>query len=165
VVEAVKFAPQAMLGALFPMLMRLRAGHRRTAPTGGLTGWTLALCAAAAAALTLAAGPLIALVFGERYAPSVGAVQILAWTLVPYALTANLSLRMVTEGREWAVLAATAGALATALLFFWLLVPRFGLTGACWAALSSEVAQAALFVMVMRRRSRTVQVAEYGSVT
>lgn len=153
IVEALKIVPQALLGALFPMLAR-RAEQSRLLPFGRASlRLSVAFCLVAALGSSLLASPLILLIYGEGFLLAAHALQILAWGLVPYAVTATLSLELVAQGREWSALRGTlAGGLFAALLFA-LWVPHFGLTGACWASLTAESFQAAGF-LVSRRAAR-----------
>jgi O-antigen/teichoic acid export membrane protein len=99
---------------------------------------------------TFLARPLVFLLFGPDYAPSLLPLQIMAWSLLPYTYAAQASLELVSSGREAPViLAATLALVATALLFL-VLVPPFGLAGAGWAVLLGECVQA-LAIAALRR--------------
>ncbi len=154
VVEAAKIIPYAAFGALFPAMMQPLAESGRRA--GRV--WLVVLAAMLAAALILngLAAPLVRLLYGPRYEPSIPALAILAWTLLPYTLSARLSLDLVTAGQERWAAAATALALGVAVLLYGLLSRSLGLIGACWAALGAESAQAGLMLSArwLARRGR-----------
>ena len=147
--DAAKVVPYAYLGALFPALSRQalhldgdRVTHRGSSlllPAYGL---------AAALALSLFAGPLAGLLYGPGYAPAVPLLRVLAWALPPYAVSALLSLEMVTSGRERPVVLATAASLGASVILYALLIPAQGAAGAARAALAGECIQALLFVLV-----------------
>ncbi|MBF8282023.1 MAG: rane protein of unknown function [Anaerolineales bacterium] len=157
VVEGLKIGHYAVLGALFPALARLmhpgESGppHATIAQTLRLSFIRLfGLAVGLALSITVLAGPLVGVIYGPRFAPSAGALQILVWCLIPYTLTAVISLRLVTLGAERLVLMGTAASLAISFGLYGLLIPRFGLMGACWGMLAAECAQAGIFLWLNR---------------
>jgi O-antigen/teichoic acid export membrane protein len=152
VVEGMKVGHYAVLGALFPALSRAgREGDPLTAPAlRPVFVRLLSLGVGLALIVTLLADPLVALLFGPRFAPSIGALRIVIWSLVPYTLTAVLSLKLVALGAEGAVLKGAAAGLAVSLVFYGLLIPRFGIAGAGWAMLAAECVQAGIFLWLNR---------------
>jgi O-antigen/teichoic acid export membrane protein len=118
-VEAARLLPAAVLGAVFPLLVRQQAavdGWVRW----GLVGYGLL----AALLLIVLARPLLHLLFGPAYEPAVLPLRLLALGIVPFTLSQPLAAELVAAGREKRVLAATGVALvATAVLstlaFFW----------------------------------------------
>jgi O-antigen/teichoic acid export membrane protein len=146
-VEGFKLLHIAVLGAVLPALSHWTGQPQdaeklfRTVLLG-LAGFSLA----AAFGGTLLAGPLVTLLFGAGYSPAVPLFRILVWVLVPYTLTACLSLRLVTRGREKTALAAAAGGLVLAIgLNLWL-VPVIGSAGAVSAAVLAESGLAAVYL-------------------
>jgi O-antigen/teichoic acid export membrane protein len=146
IVEALKIVPQALLGALFPRWAGGGESPRAGTPLLLMLGYS----AAAAALCTLVAQPLVELLYGDRFAAAAAALPPMAWSLVPYALGAHLSLGLIARRHEWAVAGATCAALVVALALFAALAPRAGLAGAAWAVLGGETAQAALFLLLWR---------------
>jgi O-antigen/teichoic acid export membrane protein len=99
----------------------------------------LLLASALAAVILIAlAQPSVTLLFGASYANSAALVQILALSLIPYTLSASLSVRLVTQGRERRVLWATAIGLTAAFFLNGWLIPRAGSNGAALAVVISE---------------------------
>ncbi len=157
VVEGLKIGHYAVLGALFPALARLtRTGESGPPHLSAAQALRpslirlLALAVGLALSVSVFAGPLVGLIYGLRFAPSVGALQILVWSLIPYTLTAVISLRLVTLGAEGVVLKGTAAGLVVSFILYGLMIPRFGLTGACWGLLAAECFQAGLFLWLNR---------------
>ena len=144
VIEATKLAPQAVLGALFPILARASGDSANQLVRASQTT-TLIIGAVAFGVCVSFAQPIIGLIYGNRFEPSILALQILASSLIPYTFTANISLKFVARGREWLVLRGTVIAVAIAVTLFAILVPRFGLLGACGALVIAEWIQASLF--------------------
>jgi O-antigen/teichoic acid export membrane protein len=120
----------------------------------------LAVGAAIALSLSVFAGPLVILLFGADYTPAVPALRILAWMLIPYTITAYLSLAMLAAGRERIVVRGlVVGLLVLALLLF-LLVPLAGPNGAALACLIAELAHAGVLLayhIPVRLRSNLVE--------
>ncbi len=154
IVEASKLLPQVLLGALLPMLMPMVAGRGALRLTRLSLVLSLAFCSIAALLLTILAPPLVNSIFGQSFLPAVSALEILSWSLIPYALTANLTLAMISQGHEWSVLRLTLAGVLISLLLLALLVPRLGLLGACWASLIAEAIQAILYLAWNRTGAR-----------
>ncbi|WP_420645233.1 methyltransferase domain-containing protein [Candidatus Leptofilum sp.] len=101
-VEAARLLPAAVMGAVFPVLARQQA------PMAGWVHWgLLGYGLLAAILLTVLARPLIFLLFGDTYETAVPPLQLLAWGLLPFALSQPLALEMIVAGAEKRVLAGT----------------------------------------------------------
>jgi O-antigen/teichoic acid export membrane protein len=149
VLEGLKLGHFALLGALLPALSRGIQHPRRTslAVLSGL----LVVSALLGGTVTVAARPILLVLFGEAYLSAVPLLVILIWSLVPYSVSAWLSVEMVARGKERALLTATALSLPLTALLFFGLIERFDLVGAAWAVLISEVTQAGILIFVQRR--------------
>jgi O-antigen/teichoic acid export membrane protein len=149
VVEALKLGHIAVLGALLPALFAVQAqpdGASDRGEAGRLFSrslWgLLALGLAGALGAALFAHPLVTFLYGSRYLAAGPALRILAWLLVPYSLSAALTVGMIARGREKLVTTVLAASLAAGLLLNLVWVPVWGLSGACLAALAAECVQA-----------------------
>ncbi len=149
-VEALKLVHVAALGALLPALAS-QGGE--TADGRRLFGRVCGLLAAVSGGIVLALGvgarPLVALLLGPGYAASAGLLQVLSWGLIPYTVSACLSVWEITRGREKRVLVATAAATGVAVVGYPLMVGWLGAVGAAWAAVGVEGVGAAVFLVVM----------------
>lgn len=148
IVEAIKMVPQAFLGSLFPIM-----AHRAftSKPNMLFQNSLLALVgfgALAATAIYVFAQPTIELLYGASFQSSVPALQILGWSMIPYAISAHTSLELVSKNRERVVLIITLISLVIAFALNLALIPGFGVIGVCASALASECAQAIMFRMV-----------------
>lgn len=145
IVEALKIAPQALLGALLPVLSR-RAfdAHLFRAPLF----LSMAFGALAALVLSFAAPVLIDVIYGARFAAASSVLQIMVWSLIPYAFTATVALELIAKQREHRVLVGSALGIGISLFLYLALVPALGL--AAWAFLASEWLQA-FFFFILRR--------------
>jgi O-antigen/teichoic acid export membrane protein len=153
-VEASKTGHLAAFGALYPAFAQtdtVTATPARWRPTLTVSLTSLLLVAAAAAvALTLLADPLVPLLYGPGFGPAISALRILGWVLVPYTISAYLSLGFVARRRERPVARALAvSVIALVVLGAWW-IPREGLLGACWATLAAETLQAVVLLAQWR---------------
>jgi O-antigen/teichoic acid export membrane protein len=87
---------------------------------------------------TLLAGPVIQILFGPDYLPSVGPMQVLSWSAVFVILRGSFRQALNAAGRFRLDFYCALAAFACNLCVNLLAVPRFGLIGAAWAALLSE---------------------------
>ena len=157
VIEPLKMLHFAVLGALLPALARLATQPddlRQTQAATRLFQRSLLLLLAfsvlAALALSVLAQPIVPLLFGAGYAESVPALQILALSLIPYTVSACLSVQLVTQGKERRLLWATVIGLCAAGLLNRGLIPSYGSIGAALTVVSSEVILAGT-LLVLRR--------------
>lgn len=150
--EGSMLLPAALLAATFPALARAR-DH---APAQRLLERRLALAlllsgAAVAALFALGAGPLLALLYGPRYAASAAPLRALGAAVPLLYLNYGLTHFLVARDRAryhlaFAALLVPASALALALL-----VPRAGGVGAAWATGLVELALTALCLWGLRQ--------------
>lgn len=164
VVELLKLGHYAYFGALFPVLAAQADGNDPH-KAGALQpvsmrlmrlsfGSLLLLSIGAALVLDWLAVPLIKLLYGSGYGSAAELLKLLAWSLVPYTISAQLSLEMVTQHQERYVASSSAVSIVLAACAYWALVPRLGLDGAGLAALSAEAANAILLMFFSVRLSR-----------
>ena len=144
VLDGMKFGHYAVLGALLPMLSSGAFYSRqnyRLAFTGLFT-----LSVLIVGAVVFLARPIVLFLFGESYLPSVDILMILAWCLVPYTVSAFLSVDLVARGEEITLLKTTFVSLAVWIFLFAWGIKSFGLGGASWAALGGESFQAIILL-------------------
>lgn len=145
-VEAGRMIPNALFGALFPLLASLTAqpeAMRRTFQRV-LLGLG-AFGGGAALAGTLLADLALRMTYGDAFAPAVPALQLALWSLLPGLLRGGLSLYIYASGGERLVNSVTAAMLVLQLLLGALLIPSSGAYG---AALVSLIAEAVAFALL-----------------
>ena len=148
VVEAARIGHIAVFTALYPALAhaeweRLSRGTFRRSWL-----WLLTISSLGSILLFLLAKPLVDIVFGADYRPSIPVLKILSFTMVPYTVSSFLSLVFLAKREERIVLRTlSVSTLALLALTVWL-VPRAGQVGAGWAVLTTEIVQAAIFLWV-----------------
>lgn len=152
VVEGLKLGHYAVLGALLPAMSRAAQGAMRNFRVSfpGLLGFSALL----AGAVTLTARPIVNLLYGADYAPSIELLTVLAWTLAPYTVSAFLSVDLVARGREGTLVKATAISLGVFLVLYLWLISTHQLTGAVHAALTGEIIQAVILVIATTNDQR-----------
>jgi O-antigen/teichoic acid export membrane protein len=163
VIEPLKIVHLSVLGALLPTLSRLGAPMLVGAPTSigaqsdngsrlfrraffGL----LAISAALAMSVSVLAQPIVALLYSAAYAPSGSILQVLAISLIPYAISATLSVRLVTQGQERRLMWITALTLVIAFALNRWLVPIHGSMGAAATVVVAECFQAGALLWLKR---------------
>ena len=152
-VEASKTFHLAVFTAIYPALAQESSygpEHSRETSWNGLfdRSWWLLLAGAGIAALGLfvLAEPLARNLFGAQFAPSVQAIKILAWVLIPFTINTFFSLVLLAARKERTIVQVQLLGLATlaALNVWW--IPQWGLAGACLACLLAESVQAAAYL-------------------
>ncbi len=138
--------PQAYARAVYPVLSRLRDED----PTGfsRLTRGSLIGIAAATIPISLVlsglATPIVALLFGANLAPAVAGLRIVAWIVVPYALTNTLAQILFATGNQAFDLRVNVMATIANVLLNLILIPVWGFVGASIAAVASITVHATL---------------------
>ncbi|MDQ3005611.1 MAG: oligosaccharide flippase family protein [Chloroflexota bacterium] len=150
VVDAMKFGHYAILGALLPALSRraLRSSENYKMAFATLLGLSIFL----AGAVTFFAHPIINMIFGAEYIPSVDLLTVIVWSLVPYTVSAFISVHLVVVGKEIILLKITIVSMAFSIFLFIWLIKQYGLPGAAWATLIGEIVQATIFILLQSRK-------------
>jgi len=152
-IEGIKLFPYAVFGALFPILSRDGDTSQGVKSGQGIDGSYIMLIGfglTAAILTTLFAPVLTPLLFGNDYQPTVLALQILVWSLIPYVVGAHTSLRLVAANRENTVLAAIGITVPIAIGLNIVLITWLNVIGAAWAAIASETIQTVLLLILAR---------------
>jgi Na+-driven multidrug efflux pump len=88
--------------------------------------------------------------FGGDFAPAASVLRLLGWSLVPYVISAVLSLQLVAAKREREVLVTVAITLPIAIMLHATLITAHGLIGVGEATIISETLQAAILLILAR---------------
>jgi O-antigen/teichoic acid export membrane protein len=167
VTDALKMVHYAFFGAIFPMMSRLAVGgppssvlhppsriEDRLARTS--LWFSLGFGLLAALGASLLAAPAIRLLYGTGYTPAAPALQILAWSLIPFAMNTHTFFWLVSRGRESSALKVSAASAVCAAALHAILIPALGIIGAGLATLLSEVIQVAFYLPYMRGRMSSI---------
>jgi O-antigen/teichoic acid export membrane protein len=154
--EATTVVPAALSAVVFPRLaQRWSAGQSEREGTR-IVVWTGALGVAAAAGLSVASERIVAVVFGEAFAPAAASLRVLGLAAPFLFLNFGLTSILFARGGESAYVRAVAVMLVLNVATNALLIPRLGGVGAAWATLGTEAVLAACCAYAARRsRSRS----------
>lgn len=86
---------------------------------------------------SLAAKDIIELIYGRDFLPSVAVLQLLIWTLVPYAISQIFAYALVASNKQKIDLIVNAVSMITNITLNLILIPRYGYMGATYATLLS----------------------------
>lgn len=143
-VDGMKFGHYAVLGALLPMLARGNPGARNEFRVGFLAMTMFSTLMASV--VLLLSKPITLIFYGSEYEDAAALLQIACWSIIPYTISAFISVDMVSRGMEADLLIRSAIAIAAFTILFLLLISWYDLTGAAYAALLGETVQAVIFV-------------------
>ncbi|HLD93862.1 MAG TPA: oligosaccharide flippase family protein [Anaerolineales bacterium] len=146
IVEAPKFIHVAVLSALLPSMSatfskpNMATADNRAVRTYRISLIGLILFSTVSSMLIYGfADPLIRMLFGYQFTPAVLPLKIIAWALVPFAVSQYFAVRLLAEKREKQVIMALAIGIAALSLLCFFSIPMFGITGASWSALIAEI--------------------------
>jgi len=100
--------------------------------------------------VTFESADLVALVFGPGYMRSVPVFKVLIWAAVFMFLSHLASTLLTCIDRQWTVIRIAAGVLILNILLNVALVPAFGMMGAAWVSLATELFFTLVLVVVLR---------------
>jgi O-antigen/teichoic acid export membrane protein len=158
-VEAMRLFPAAALAVVFPELCR-------AANTRPLKRLALLLTGAGALAMafTFTAAPgIVHVAYGEAYQPATGALRVLALALPLFFLNYALTHQVIAWDGQRKYLAITCAALAGNVNANLLLIPAYGMVGAAWATLLTELVVSAGCLIALR--SGVGEAAKKGAVS
>ncbi len=151
-VEAGRTIPNALFGALFPMLATLIAQPDKLQQTFRKVMLGLATFSGLLAlGFTLFAPHILSLTYGVAFSPASGTLQASMWALVPSLLRAGLTLYGYAHGREQLVNRVVAVMLIVQLAISLWLIPMHGAYGAALSVLGSEILGFVLLLLPLRQ--------------
>lgn len=157
IVEALDLVPAAFAAVIFPVLASADpagARFRRTLAQAvqGLLIASLPL----ALILTVGAGPLTTLFYGEAYAPSVLSLQLLGWSMPFGFLNYFFIFTFLALNRPGLLLGLAASGLGVSLVLTPALVTRWGAAGGSLGVVVSDGVLACLGVLALGTVARPV---------
>jgi O-antigen/teichoic acid export membrane protein len=131
--DGMKFGHYAVLGALLPMLSAGNLG----APNDFRNGFrsVILYSATMAAIVMLFAKQITVLLYGDEFEQAASLLRYICWAIVPYTISAFISVDMVARGMETRLLRASIFSIMVFVALFALLIFMAGLSGAAYAAL------------------------------
>ncbi|HYE73333.1 MAG TPA: polysaccharide biosynthesis C-terminal domain-containing protein, partial [Blastocatellia bacterium] len=140
--------------ALLPEVARLAAISSEAMGKFLSRGLQFVLCLAlpfAVGAMLLSREALVWL-FGARYSAASTALSLLAFTIIPLGLVMIVSRGLIANGYQRIDLLGNASAVVASVIFGWLLMPRYGATGAALAHLASMIVLVGVELIYASRR-------------
>jgi O-antigen/teichoic acid export membrane protein len=138
--EASTIVPSMFLASLFPVLSRLhqasKTSFRDTCAQS--MRYLLYLALPMAFFVTLWANPIVSLLFGARFDPSVAALQILIWAAAIMYVTMVLGAAFVTTNLQKLLMKLTFIGVAVNICLNLLLIPKYSYYGASFATVITE---------------------------
>lgn len=158
VIEAAKIGHVAVFTAIYPLMAQVNEMDKTKFSQVMRVPGVLLLSGAllVSLALSLLSKPIIILLYGYEYLPSISLLQIIAWMLVPYSINTFLSLTFIIKREESVVVSALiVGILAMVILTIWW-VPLAGPLGVAWATLSAEIIQSIILLTLDSRQHQVL---------
>ena len=154
ILDITRSLPTAYGRALYPVLSRLH--HDEPSEFRRLSRDSLMWIVIATFPLSLVTFGLshwiITVLYGANMAPAATALQIVAWVMIPYALTSTLAQVLFATGNQVFDLRTNLCALVTSVALNLVLIPRWGFVGASVASLGSMMVHVSLQYMYVRRQ-------------
>lgn len=151
--EICYLGPVILASALFPSIVRAKAGHpeRYTRRIRQYFNLSAGLAYLAAVPIALLAPVIIRVLYGAPYAPSAPVLAVHLWSLVFVAQGVARQEWLLGEGlMRFSLMATASGAALNVALNFWL-IPRLGALGAAVATVISLAVSDVLSSLVWRR--------------
>ena len=134
-VEALRLFPAAALAVALPSLCRARDARPLVRVASGVTAFACAVTLV----LWIAAGWLIPMLYGPRYAQAVPAFRILALSFPLLSLNYALTHQLIGWDAQRAYALVCAAALVGNVAMNARLIPALSIDGAAWATLGTEL--------------------------
>jgi O-antigen/teichoic acid export membrane protein len=154
ILDITRNLPQAYARALYPILSRLRhddgAEFERLSRTSLL--WIVITTFPLSLATYTLAPWIITTLYGAGMSAAVQGLRVVAWLMIPYALTNTLAQILFASGNQALDLRVNAVAVTTNLTLNLLFIPRFGFVGAAATSLISMMVHVSLQYRYVRRR-------------
>jgi O-antigen/teichoic acid export membrane protein len=153
--ESWYFIPVTICNSLFPAIVAAKQTdtnrfYRHLQRLYDLLSWT---GITAAAVITVLAGDIIQLIFGQDFAPAAKVLSIHIWAGVFVCVgVASGKCLVAADMQRFYLVRCLVGSFTSILLNFYM-IPRFGIVGAAWAALASQFI-ASYGMLVLYKRSR-----------
>ena len=152
-VLALKPFPHILMSAAFPFMARSAVSSRASLTSGYQKSlrYLLIIGLPAAVGMTILAGRIVPLLYGDEFSDSVVALQILAWDLLLFFLYMPLAFVLVSLNRQNKMAVVVAGCTVLNVVLNLILIPHFSYVGAGIATLVTEgVLLATYFFLVSR---------------
>ncbi len=153
IIDVIRVYPVLVMGVFFPTLSKLHASDPTAFKdkTRRIFVFMLGTLTCGAAMVYLLAPWLIGFLFKSDFLPSVHYLQLLAPVLITMGLNHAEIQVIIALNRERRLFTAALLVCLSNIVLAWILMPRFGVPGACYALLGSEV----LYFFILRHVARS----------
>jgi O-antigen/teichoic acid export membrane protein len=158
ILSALRLIPYGILFSILPSLTRDTWGPAEKERLERAMGLLLSIGYASVLCTVAFAGPAFGLLLGPRYAGSVVALEILAWTLIPANLNFALNTGLLAVGYERAFAYTSSCCLVLNLCANTVLIPLFSWKGAAAATILTDLSSLLLNVYWLRKATGLVPV-------
>jgi O-antigen/teichoic acid export membrane protein len=150
-IESYMFLPALISVPIYPVLVRSIADGRAVASlVGSAVRGVLVMTGAIALPLALFRTFFTRLLFGEEFLPAADVVGFIALTMLPVGLNFVMGTLVAASGRQGRANVLIVGVTALNLALNAVLIPRWGVHGAAFTTLATELLLAAASVWVTR---------------
>jgi O-antigen/teichoic acid export membrane protein len=151
--EASTVIPTILLASLFPILSKLHQDSKQSFrdTSAQLIRYLLYLALPMAFFVTLWSKPLISLLYGEKFIPSIAALQILIWAAAIMYVTMVLGNAFIASNLQKLNMKLTFIDVALNIGLNLLLIPKYSYYGASFATVATEASGLALGLFFLGR--------------
>ena len=146
------FVLSAVIDSVTPGIMQAfhEDRERYTRHNRQLYALVFYLSAGVSAVITLLARPAVGLLYGQEYLPSVRPMQVITWYNAFSYLGVARGAWVVCEGKQQYLTPLYIGSALVNVVLNFLLIPRWGATGAAVASLLTQISTTFVFPLVIR---------------
>ncbi len=159
--EPSQVLPGVLLAATFPLIAQAAQRNRDQGSARAmrqLLGQNMRILLVLGVSVSLGmivfAGPVLQLLYGGQYGPSAAVLQVLALACLPMYLNYLLTHALIAMNKPRLFAYFTLVALFVNVLANLALIPQFGIHGAAWATVATEVVLLVLCAMAVMRNMR-----------
>jgi len=151
--EASTVIPSMLIASLFPILSRLHQASKTSFrdTCAQTTRYLLYLALPMAFFVTLWAKPIVPLLYGASFGPSVAALQILIWAAAVMYVTMVLGTAFIAANLQRLNMKLTFIGVAVNVVLNVLLIPKYSYIGASFATIVTEASGLALSLVILGR--------------
>ncbi len=160
IAEAWQFIPQFIVHSLFPALLGAKILGNNTYGKRfiRLTVFLVLLTSFIALLVTIFAKPIIWILYGSEFGPSVGVLQIYSWAGVAVGIWYLAQYFLLAEDKQSIALMSTFVVMAVNVGLNFVLIPMYGIYGAAWATTISYFCSILVFISYKSIRIKLAQI-------
>ncbi len=160
IAEAWQFVPQFIVHSLFPALFGAKILGNNTYGKKfiRLAIFLIIFMSAIAGTITFFARPIILILYGAEFSPSIGVLQIYSWAGVAVGIWYLAQYFLIAEDKQSIALMSTFVVMAVNIGLNFILIPIYGIYGAAWATTISYFCSILVFISYKSIRFKLKQI-------